>query len=143
MTTHVKKPAEVTRKWVLIDASADSMGRVSSLAASRLIGKYQVDYTPHVDSGDHVVIINASQLKVDAKKLTQKKYYRHSGHPGSLKTATLGELKEDDASRVISLAIKGMLPKNKLQRPRMNRLHVFNDDKHAHEGQKPQKVEAK
>lgn len=143
MSSFVKKPADVKRNWVLIDASETTMGRISSLAAKRLVGKYQVDYTPHVDSGDHVVVINASKLQVSPGKLTEKKYYRHSGHPGSLKTTSLGELKESNAKIAIELAVKGMLPKNKLQSPRMSRLHVFNDEQHNHEAQKPQKVEVK
>jgi large subunit ribosomal protein L13 len=143
MKTYAQKPAEVTRQWVLIDASSATMGRVSSLAAKHLIGKHYPTYTAHVDGGDHVVIINADQLQVNESKLTQKKYYRHSGHPGSLKTETLGDIKATDAKKAIELAVKGMLPKNKLGRERFARLHVYNGPEHKNHGQQPKKVEVK
>lgn len=143
MKTYSQKPAEVTRKWVLIDASSATMGRVAALAANHLIGKQYPTYTPHVDGGDHVVIVNAESLVVNESKLTQKKYYRHSGHPGSLKTETLADIKATDAKKAIELAVKGMLPKNKLSSDRMARLHVYNGPEHKNHGQQPQKVEVK
>jgi len=143
MKTYSQKPAEVTRKWVLIDASTATMGRVAALAAKHLIGKHYTTYTPHVDGGDHVVIVNASDLQADERKLVQKKYYRHSGHPGSLKTETLGDIKTADAKKAIELAVKGMLPKNKLSSGRMARLHVYNGPEHMNQGQQPRKVEVK
>lgn len=143
MKTFVQKPADVTRNWVLIDASTATMGRVAATAAKHLIGKHYATYTPHVDAGDHVVVINASDLKVDERKLVQKKYYRHSGHPGSLKTETLGDIKATDAKKAIELAVKGMLPKNKLASGRMARLHVYNEAEHKNHGQQPRKVEVK
>lgn len=141
MKTYSQKPAEVTRNWVLIDASTATLGRVASLAAKHLIGKHYPTYTPHVDGGDHVVVINADQLVADERKLIQKKYYRHSGHPGSLKTESLGDIKEKDAQKAIVLAVKGMLPKNKLGRERLARLHVYNGAEHKNHGQQPKKVE--
>jgi len=143
MKTFVQKPAEVTRNWVLIDASTATMGRVASLAAKHLVGKHYTTYTPHVDAGDHVVIINASDLQVDERKLVQKKYYRHSGHPGALKTRSLQDIIADDAKKAIELAVKGMLPKNKLSPDRMARLHVYNGAEHKNHGQQPKKVEVK
>ena len=141
MKTFSLKPADVKRQWVVIDASENNLGRIATVAASRLIGKYQASYTPHVDCGDFVVIINSSKLKVSGNKLKSKKYYRHSQYPGSLKELSLEEMIEKDSNDVIKKAIYGMLPKNKLRAGRMNRLKVQTDSEHNYQAQQPKKVE--
>lgn len=141
-STTVLKPAQVARKWFLFDASRQPLGRLATAVARKLIDKDSPHYTPHVDSGHHVIVINANQLIVTGDKLRQKQYYRHSQHPGSLKQTNLGAQVEQDAKKVVEHAIKGMLPKNKLQSSRMARLHVYNDDQHGHNAQKPSMIEA-
>lgn len=138
--TFVQKPADVTRKWVVVDASQAPLGRVATAIATRLIGKYQPTYTPHVDSGDYVVVINASQLVVTGKKLEQKVYYRHSGFPGGIKDITLAQQIEKDPTKVIYAAVKGMLPRNKLADARLQRLRIFADDQHTHTAQQPETI---
>ena len=141
--TYSQKPAEVTRKWVLIDAASAPLGRVATAIAKHLIGKYKPTYTPHVDGGDYVVVINADKLVVTGDKETAKTYYHHSGFPGGIKSASLAEIREKDAPQVIYAAVKGMLPKNKLLDERMKRLKVYAGEAHAHTAQQPQKVEVK
>lgn len=139
--TYSQKPSEVTRKWVVIDAAEAPLGRVANAAAKYLIGKYKPTYTPHIDGGDYVVIINAEKLVVTGNKETAKMYHRHSGFPGGIKSASLAEVREKDASKAIIAAVKGMLPKNKLVDARLNRLKVFNGSEHTHAPQQPVKVE--
>ncbi len=139
--TFILKPADVTRKWVVIDASQAPLGRVATVIAARLIGKYQPQYTPHVDSGDNVVVINASKLVVTGKKLDQKTYYRYSGYPSGLTETTLGEQMVKDPSKAVIAAVKGMLPRNKLSADRLARLRVFANDSHAHTAQQPVVIE--
>ncbi|MBL8159486.1 50S ribosomal protein L13 [Candidatus Saccharibacteria bacterium] len=139
--TFVLKPADVTRKWVVIDASTAPLGRVATTIATRLIGKYQPTFTPHVDSGDNVVVINADKLVVTGKKLDQKTYYRHSGFPGGITATTLGEQVEKDSTKVIYAAVKGMLPRNKLAADRLQRLRVFAGEAHNHNAQQPEVIE--
>lgn len=141
--TYSQKPTEVTRKWILIDASEAPLGRVANLIAKHLIGKYKPTYTPHIDGGDYVVVINADNLVVTGNKEKAKTYYRHSGFPGGISSASLSEVREKDASRAIIAAVKGMLPKNKLVDERMKRLKVYNGSEHTHAPQKPVKVEVK
>lgn len=141
--TFSQKPAEVTRKWVLIDASEAPLGRVATLIAKHLIGKYKPTYTPHIDGGDYVVVINADKLIVTGDKEKAKTYYRHSGFPGGISSATLAEVREKDASKVIIAAVKGMIPKNKLVDGRLGRLKVYNGSEHTHAPQQPVKVEVK
>lgn len=140
--TFVLKPAEVQRKWVLVDASQAPLGRVATLIAERLIGKYQPGFTPHVDSGDYVVVINAGNVQVTGNKMNDKKYYSYSGFPSGLKTATLAEQMEKHPERAIIAAVKGMIPKNKLSPERMARLKVFAGEQHAHAAQKPEAIGA-
>ncbi len=135
--TTVLKPADVSRSWFVIDASTAPLGRVASLAAKKLIGKDSPMYTPHVDSGAHIVIINAKDLVVTGNKELQKKYYSHSQYPGSLKETTLKAQVEKNPAKVLEAAIYGMLPKNKLRSGRMARLKVYADDQHNHAAQKP------
>jgi len=121
--------------WHLIDLSGQTLGRVATQIAGLLMGKHKAAYFPNLDQGDYVVAINSDQIKVTGKKLADKKYYRHSGYPGGLKEVTLGEQMEKDSRKVIEKAVKGMLPKNKLQEPRLRRLKVFKDASHPYNNQ--------
>ncbi len=131
--TYMQKTSDVKREWHLVDAQDKILGRLATDIAQKLIGKHKKDYTPHIDSGDFVVVLNAAQIAVTGKKEEQKKYYRHSGFPGGLKVRTLGELRETFPERIIEKAVKNMLPKNKLQSPRMARLKVFAGAEHPHQ----------
>lgn len=139
--TYSQKPTEVTRRWILIDASSASLGRIATACAKYLIGKYKPTYTPHTDAGDHVVVINAKNLVVTGNKETDKMYYRHSGFPGNLHEATLGELRAKSPETIITEAVKGMIPRNKLAADRLGRLRVFAGADHSHTAQTPEKVE--
>ena len=141
--TYSQKPAEVERRWVIIDAKDAPLGRIATLVAKHLIGKYKPTYTPHVDGGDYVVVINASELVVTGAKETDKIYYHYSGFPSGMKSATLKEVREKKPEHIIEEAVNGMLPKNKLSPERMKRLKVFAGSEHAHTAQKPEKVEVK
>lgn len=141
--TYSQKPTEVNRRWILIDASTATLGRVASTAAKYLIGKYKPTYTAHVDGGDNVVIVNAEKVVVTGDKEVSKMYYRHSGFPGGLTELSLGDMRAKTPERILELAIKGMLPVNKLAAGRMARLRVFNGENHDHTAQTPEKVEVK
>ena len=141
--TFSQKSADVTRDWYIIDASEASLGRVASAVAKTLSGKNKVTFTPHVDAGDHVVVINAANLKVTGAKLKQKMYYHYSGYPGGLKEQNLTQLMEKDPAKAIQNAVYGMLPKNKLRPAMMQRLRVSNTESHKHEAQQPVKLEVK
>ncbi len=137
------KSADVAHKWIVVDASTAPLGRLASFVATRLTGKYQPTFTPHMDSGDYVVVINADKLVVTGNKEEDKKYYRHSGFPGGIKERTLKEVRELDSTAAVTAAVKGMLPKNKLAPERLARLRVFTGSEHTHEPQKPTKMEIK
>lgn len=141
--TFSQKTADVSREWFLVDASELPLGRIATIVADKLIGKSKPTYTPHVDGGDYVVVINAKDTVVTGDKETGKIYYRHSGFPGGIKDATLAEVREKFPERIIEKAVKGMLPKNKLSAGRMARLKVFPGAEHAHTAQTPKKVEVK
>ena len=141
--TFSQKPADVTRRWILIDAKDATLGRVSTEIAKYLIGKYKPTYTPHVDGGDYVVVVNAKELVVTGAKETDKMYYRHSGFPGGLKEAQLKDLREKSPESIIQEAVKGMLPKNKLAAGRMARLRIFAGSEHDHTAQTPEKITIK
>lgn len=141
--TYSQKPSEVTRRWILIDAADAPLGRVATQIAKHLIGKYKPTYTAHIDGGDYVVVINAANAVVTGDKETGKVYYRHSGFPGGIKEATLSEVRTKHPERIITAAVKGMLPKNKLAAERMKRLRVFPGAEHTHAAQTPEKVEVK
>ena len=141
--TYSQKTADIQREWFVIDASTAPLGRVATLIAAHLTGKNKPTYTPHVDNGDYVVVINAEKVVVTGNKETGKVYYRHSGFPGGIKDATVAEVREKFPERLIEAAVKGMLPKNKLANERMKRLKVFPGSEHAHTAQTPQKVEVK
>lgn len=137
------KTADVTRTWYLIDAQDAPMGRVATKVANLLIGKSKPTYTPHIDGGDYVVVINAAKTVVTGDKETDKVYYRHSGFPGALKESTVKQVREKAPERLIEAAVKGMIPKNKLSSGRMARLKIFVGEEHAHTAQTPKKVEMK
>ena len=141
--TFSQKTADVSRRWILIDATDAPLGRVATEIAKYLIGKYKPTYTPHIDGGDYVVVINAEKAIVTGNKEEAKIYYRHSGFPGGIKDAQLKEVREKFPTRIIEKAVKGMLPKNKLGAGRMERLKLFVGSEHAHTAQKPEKVEVK
>lgn len=135
--TPSQKKSQIDRNWHLLDAGQTTLGRLASVAASLLIGKHKPTYTPHIEAGDMVIIINAQDIKVSGKKEDQKKYYRHSGFIGNLKTSTFAREKDQDPKKVIYAAVKGMLPKNKLQQMRLNHLKIYLDGQHPHAPQKP------
>lgn len=137
-TTFMANANNIERKWYVVDAAGKTLGRLTSEVASILRGKHKPTFTPHVDTGDHVIIINASQIELTGKKATDKIYYRHSMHPGGLKTRTALEMRTNYPERMLELAIKGMLPKNSLGRQMFKKLHVYAGAEHPHEAQKPE-----
>lgn len=137
------KPADISRKWVVVDAQEAPLGRLAGFIATRLSGKYKPTFTPHVDDGDYVIVVNADNLIVTGDKEATKKYYSHSGYPGALKERTLKQARQIDSSQIITQAVKGMIPKNKLAADRLARLRVFGGGDHAHEAQKPTKLPVK
>lgn len=140
MKTYSQKAGEISREWWLIDASTLPLGKLAVIIADKLMGKSKVTYTPHIDNGDYVVVINAKNLVVTGGKMTQKKYYRHSGFPGGLTELKLEEVIEKNPSVAIREAVKGMLPKNKLAADRLARLRVFDGAEHAHTAQNPKEI---
>ena len=140
MKTYSQKGSEIKREWWVIDASSMPLGKLAVVIADKLMGKSKVTYTPHIDNGDYVVVINAKNLVVTGDKMIQKKYYRHSGYPGGIKELKLEEVIEKEPARAIREAVKGMLPKNKLSADRMARLRVFETEEHAHTAQNPKNI---
>ncbi|CEE00024.1 MULTISPECIES: 50S ribosomal protein L13 [Bacillaceae] len=140
-TTYMAKPQEIERKWYVVDAAGQTLGRLASEVASILRGKHKPTYTPHVDTGDHVIIINAEKIELTGNKLADKKYYRHSQHPGGLKVRTADEMRTNYPERMLELAVKGMLPKNSLGRQMFKKLHVYRGPEHPHQAQKPENYE--
>ena len=138
MTTYMAKPGEVEQKWHLVDATDQIVGRLASQIAVKLMGKHRPQYTPHVDTGDFVVVVNAEKIAVTGKKLEQKRYYRHSGYPGGLRSRTLAEQLERRPTEVLRKAVKGMLPRNRLARRQITKLKVYAGPEHPHEAQNPQ-----
>ena len=130
--TYQTKGSDIKRSWHLVDAKDEILGRLATRVAGFLIGKHKKDYVPHLDMGDYVVVTNAASVKVTGRKEEQKTYYRHSGYPGGLKSRTLSEMREKHPTRVIELAVKNMLPKNRLQDKRMIRLKVFAGEEHKY-----------
>ncbi|MCL2094792.1 50S ribosomal protein L13 [Candidatus Saccharibacteria bacterium] len=141
--TYSQKPSEVKREWYLIDASEATLGRVATRVAQLLNGKRKITFTPHVDNGDFVIVTNASKVQITGDKLTDKRYYRHSGYIGNMKSKSLGEMMERSPEQVVILAVKGMIPKNKLAAGRLARLKVYAGEEHNHAAQTPKKVEVK
>ena len=137
MKTYSAKPLEVERKWYVIDADGQILGRLATVAANLLRGKTKPEFTPNVDTGDFVVIINADKIRVTGKKETDKIYYHHTGFPGGLKSASFKELMEKDPTKAIEKAVKGMLPHNTLGGEQFNKLKVYAGPEHPHAAQKP------
>ncbi|MEO2083629.1 MAG: 50S ribosomal protein L13 [Desulfurobacteriaceae bacterium] len=141
MKTFMQRKEDVKRDWYLVDATGKTLGRLASEIAKILIGKHKPTYTPHVDGGDFVVVINAEKIHVTGKKLDRKIYYKHTGYMGHLKETKLRDMLQKKPEEVIRLAVRGMLPKNKLRDRRMKRLKVYAGDKHPHEAQNPKPLE--
>ncbi len=141
MKTFSAKAHEVERDWYLVDANGKTLGRLASEVASRLRGKHKAEYTPHVDTGDYIVIVNAEKIGVTGNKLQDKMYYRHTGYIGNLKSANLQTMMDRSPERVIELAVKGMLPKNPLGRAMFRKLKVYAGTEHPHTAQQPQALE--
>jgi len=138
MKTYSAKPGEVDRQWYVVDASDYELGRLATRIATLLRGKHKPQFTPHVDTGDFVIVTNATQVRLSGKKLDRKHYYRYSGHPGGMKSADARTVRETDSERMIRQAVKGMLPKNLLSRQLIKKLKVYGGAEHPHAGQKPQ-----
>ena len=141
MSTYYAKPGEVEREWLLIDAEDQVLGRLATQVAIILKGKHKPQYTPHVDTGDFVVVINADKIRLTGDKAAQKTYYRHSGYPGGLKSMSFERAMERYPERVIEHAVKGMLPKNTLGRAQGKKLKVYAGPEHPHAAQKPRRIE--
>ncbi|MFN2627356.1 MAG: 50S ribosomal protein L13 [Gaiellaceae bacterium] len=137
MKTYNAKPGEITREWYLVDAEGRTLGRLATRIAEALRGKGKPQYTPHVDTGDFVVVVNAEKIAVTGNKLDQKQYYRHSGYPGGLRTRTLREQLDRRPAEVLRVAVKGMLPKNRLAAKQLNKLKIYAGPEHPHEAQAP------
>lgn len=138
MSTFMKNPQDVERKWYIVDAADKPLGKVAAQAATILMGKHRPDYTPHVDCGDCVIITNASKVVLTGKKLTDKFYRHHTGHIGGLKEVSYGELLEKNPEKLVNIAVKGMLPKNKIASAAITRLRVYSGDSHSQQAQKPE-----
>ena len=141
MRTHSTKPSEIERQWYVVDAEGQTLGRLASEIAKIMKGKHKPIYSPHLDTGDYVVVINAEKIHVTGRKMDQKIYYRHSGYPGGLKEVTLREQLEKHPTRVIRSAVKGMLPHNPLGRSMLRKLKVYAGDVHPHQAQQPRALE--
>jgi large subunit ribosomal protein L13 len=137
-STYMAKTEEVPRKWWIIDANGQTLGRLATQVATLLRGKHKPQYTPHIDTGDFVVIVNAGKVTMSGKKMEQKEYFRHSGYFGSLKSTSAEEMVSENPVKMIHLAVKGMLPTNKLSRHLLTKLKVFEGPEHEHAAQKPE-----
>src|SRR5213075_1860146 len=141
MKTFVATPADRERNWFVVDASGQTLGRLATQIADTLRGKRKPAYTPHVDSGDFVIVVNAEKIRVSGNKLDQKRYYRHSGYPGGLRSRTLREQLDRRPTEVLRVAVKGMLPKNRLARQQITKLKIYAGPEHPHEAQNPRPLE--
>ena len=141
MKTYTAKPETVKRDWYVVDAAGKTLGRLATEIASRLRGKHKAEYTPHVDTGDYIVVINADKVRVTGNKAKAKTYYRHTGYPGGLKDITFDKLIEKAPERVIQSAVKGMLPRGPLGREMFRKLKVYVGSAHPHAAQQPQALE--
>jgi large subunit ribosomal protein L13 len=138
MKTYMASPDKIERKWYVVDADGCTLGRLSSEIAKILRGKHKPEFTPHIDTGDYVIVINAEKVKVTGKKMEQKIYYTHSGWVGGLKETTLAEMTAKKPEKVVELAVKGMLPKGPLGRSMYKKLHVYAGSEHKQQAQKPE-----
>lgn len=143
MKSFMASPATIERKWYVVDATGHTLGRLSSEIAAILRGKNKPTFTPHIDTGDYVIVVNADKIKVTGKKLSQKIYYKHSDYPGGMRETTLADMLAKDSAEVIRIAVKGMLPKGPLGRDMITKLHVYSGAEHAHAAQKPEVLEIK
>jgi large subunit ribosomal protein L13 len=141
MKTYVAKPTDRERNWLIVDASDKTLGRLATQIADALRGKRKPTYTPHIDTGDFVIVINAEKIHVTGNKLAQKRYYRHSGYPGGLKSRSLADMLDRRPEEVIRIALKGMLPRNRLARRQITKLKVYAGPDHPHAAQQPQPME--
>ncbi len=141
MKTYVATPTDRERNWLLVDASGQTLGRLATQIADALRGKRKPTYTPHVDTGDFVIVVNAEKISVTGNKRADKRYYRHSGYPGGLRSRTLEEMLDRRPEEVIRLAVKGMLPRNRLARKQLTKLKVYAGPDHPHAAQQPQDME--
>jgi large subunit ribosomal protein L13 len=141
MRTYTAKPTDRERNWVLVDATGQTLGRLATQLANALRGKRKPEYTPHIDTGDFVIVVNAEKISVTGNKLTDKRYYRHSGYPGGLRSRTLQEMLDRRPEEVIRLAVKGMMPRNRLARKQLTKLKIYAGPEHPHAAQKPQAME--
>lgn len=141
MKTYSARPGEVSRNWLLVDAEGQTLGHMASAIATRLRGKHKAEYTPHVDTGDFVVVINADKVRVTGKKATGKIYHSHSGYPGGLKSLSFEQMLAKSPERVVRLAVRGMMPRNRLGRAMLKKLKVYAGGEHPHSAQQPQTLE--
>ena len=141
MKTFIAKPAEVKRDWFVLDATGQVLGRLATEVARRLRGKHKPEYTPHTDTGDYIVVVNAEKIKVTGRKTTDKMYYRHTGYPGGIKETSFEKMIEKKPAKVIEIAVKGMLPRGPLGRQMYRKLKVYAGAEHKHSAQQPQKLE--
>lgn len=141
MKTFSAKPAEVKRDWYVVDADGKTLGRLSTELARRLRGKHKAEYTPHVDTGDYIIVINAEKVRVSGNKEQDKIYYKHTGYIGNMKSVSLGKLRQTHPERIIETAVKGMLPKNPLGRAMFKKLKVYAGNEHGHQAQQPKPLE--
>mgnify|MGYP001016546198 CR=1 FL=1 len=140
MKTYSAKPGEIDRKWWVVDAQGKNLGRLASRIAVVLRGKDKTQFTPHVDTGDFVVVVNADKVAVTGRKLTDKRYYRHSGYPGGLRMRTLGQMLDSRPTEVLRSAVKGMLPKNRLASRQLMKLKIYAGPSHPHVAQQPEEM---
>ncbi|MGH8476327.1 MAG: 50S ribosomal protein L13 [Methylococcales bacterium] len=140
MKTYSAKPQELTRKWYLIDAKGKTLGRLATEIARRLRGKHKPEYTPHVDTGDYIVVVNAEKVRVTGNKEKDKNYYHHTGYIGHMKSVSLGKLRATYPDRIIKIAVRGMLPKNPLGRAMFRKLKVYAGSTHNHQAQQPKEL---
>jgi len=137
MKTQSFKQSDIEQSWILVDAKDKTLGRLASALASRLRGKHRPEYTPNADLGDYIVVINANKINVTGNKLNQKKYFKHSGYPGGIKSKSLDKVIENTPEDAIRMAVKGMLPKNKLGKKMLTKLKIYKDNDHPHQAQNP------
>jgi large subunit ribosomal protein L13 len=143
MKTYMATPSTIERKWYVVDAEGQTLGRLATEVATVLRGKHKPTYTPHLDTGDFVIVINAEKIKLTGKKESQKMYYRFTGYVGNLKKITYKTMMEKHPDRIIQMAVKGMIPHNVLGRQVMDKLHVYAGSEHPHQAQKPEVLEIK
>jgi large subunit ribosomal protein L13 len=141
MTTESAKPADVRREWYVVDADGKTLGRLASELARRLRGKHKAQYTPHVDTGDFIIVVNAEKIRVTGNKLQDKMYHHHTGYIGNMKSVNLQQLLDKKPERAITYAVKGMLPRNPLGRAMLKKLRVYAGPEHRHQAQQPQPLE--